>query len=92
MLDNNRRRLASDANRHGSTGPNRNTAALAATPIASTASPNTDKAESIGPSIGSRPCANTVNQTRTNSALRAKRRNQPRTVETGNPNISATRR
>ena len=92
MLDNNRPRLASDANDHAPTGPNRNTAALAATPIASTASPTAVNAAAIGPSIGSRSCANTVNQTRIISALRAKRRNQPRTVDTGTPTISATRR
>ena len=58
MLDNSRPRLANDANDHAPTGPNRNTAALTATPIASTASQNTDKAGPIGPSNGSRSCAN----------------------------------
>ena len=92
VLDNSRPRLADDANDHAPTGPSRNTAALAATPIASTASPTTDPAGPIGPSNGSRSWANTVNQTRTIPALTANRRSQPRTVDTGNPNISATRR
>ena len=92
VLDNSRPRLADDANDHALTGPSRNTAALAATPIASTASPTTVNAGPIGPSNGSRSWANTVNQTRTIPALSAKRRSQPRTVDTGKPNISATRR
>ena len=92
MLDNNRPPLANDANRHAPTGPNRNTAALAATPIASTASPTAVPAGPIGPSNGSRSCANTVNQTRTIAALTAKRRNQPRTVDTGTPTDNATSR
>ena len=41
---------------------------------------------------GSRPWAITVNQTRMASALAAKRRNQPRTVEGGAPAAAAARR
>lgn len=92
MLESSRPRLAADANRHGSTGANRNDAARAATAIASTASPTADPAGVTAPNIGSRPWANTLNQTRTASALRANRRNQPRTVDTGTPTITATRR
>ena len=92
MLDNSRPRLTEDANDHALTGPSRNTAALAATPIASTASATTDPPGPIGPSSGSRSCANTVNQTRTIAALTANRRSQPRTVDTGTPNRDATRR
>ncbi len=92
VLDNNRPRLADDANDHGPAGPSRNTAARAATPTASTASANTVAAGSIGPSNGSRSCANTVNQTRTMPALTANRRSQPRTVDTGTPTNNAIRR
>lgn len=92
MLDNNRPRLAADANRHGSTEPNRNDAARAATATASTASPTSVPVGASGANIGSRSWANTVNQTRTASALWAKRRSQPRTVDTGTPTITAARR
>src|SRR5680860_162016 len=59
VLDKSRPRLANDANSHAPPGPSRNTAALAATPIASTASPTTVTAGPIGPSNGSRSWANT---------------------------------
>ncbi len=92
MLDNNRPRLAEDANDHGAAAPSRNPAARAAAPTASTASPNSVVAGASTPNNGSKPWANTVNHTRIASALRAKRRNHPRTVEAGTPNANATRR
>ena len=92
MLESNRPRLADDANDHGATGTRRNDDARAATATASTASPTADPVGAIGANNGSRSWANTVNHTRTCSALAANRRSQPRTVETGNPNIDATRR
>ena len=92
MLDNSRPRLAADANDHGATGANRNVAARAATATASTASPTTVPVGAIGANNGSRSWANTVNHTRTASALAAKRRSHPRTVETGNPTIAAAER
>ena len=92
MLESRRPRLAADANSHASTGPSRNDTARAATPIASTASPTAVAVATIGPSIGSRSCASTVNHTRTCSALTAKRRNHPRAVDTATPDNTATLR
>ena len=92
MLESRRPRLAADANNHASTGPSRNDTARAATPIASTASPTAVAIAAIGASIGSRSCASTLNKTRTRSAFTAKRRNQPRAVDTGTPDNTATLR
>lgn len=92
MLESNRPRLAADANDHGATGANRNDDARAATATASTASPTAVPVGATGANNGSRSWASTVNHTRIDSTLRAKQRNQPRTVETGNPNIDAARR
>ncbi len=89
MLERSRPRLASDANDHGPTGANRNDAALAATPTASTPSPTGVPVGANGASIGSRPWARTVNHTRICSAFTANRRSQPRTVETGTPTTNA---
>lgn len=91
-LDNSRPRLAIDANDHGATGAIRNDVARAATATASTASPTADPVGAIGANNGSRSWANTVNHTRTCSAFSANRRSHPRTVDTGNPTIDATRR
>jgi hypothetical protein len=85
-------RLAADANLHGATGAKRSDAARAATATASTASPNVVAVGSSGASIGSRSWANTVNHTRTASALTANRRNQPRAVDAGTPAAIAARR
>lgn len=90
MLESKRPRLADDANNHASTGPSRNDAARAATPIASTASPTTVAIAVIGASNGSKSCARTVNHTRTGSAFTAKRRSHPRAVDTGTPDNTAT--
>ena len=92
VLDNNPPRDARTANCHGATTPSRTAAALAATAIASTASPTFVPVGEIGPNTGSKPCASTVNHTRINSAFAANRRNQPRTVAAGTPTFSATRR
>lgn len=87
--------LAEDANDHGAIVPSRNAAARAATATASTASPDgvpVGATGATGANIGSRLWARTVNHTRIASALAAKRRNQPRTVEGGTPtNTTAAR-
>ncbi len=77
MLESSRPEVADDANDHGNTGQSRNDAARAATPTASTASPNAVPVGTTGASIGSKPWASTVNHTRTCSAFKAKRRSQP---------------
>jgi len=92
VLESNRPRLAVDANDHGATAPRRNDAARAATAMASTASANTDPVGTIGANIGSKSWATTVNHTRTASAVEAKRRNHPRTVDAGKPAAVAARR
>lgn len=92
VLESSRPRLADEANDHGSTGARRNDAARAATATASTASPTGVPLGATGANIGSRPWARTVNQALTASALTAKRRSQPRTVDTGTPTKLAARR
>ena len=92
MLASRRPLLATDANDHGATGARRNDVARAATAMASTASPTGVPVGATGASIGSRSWASTVNHTRIDSALAAKRRNQPRTVDTGSPTNVAARR
>ncbi len=85
MLANNAPADALDTNPQPCCGPNRFSAALAAIPTASTASPNRLPVGKIRPNNGSMSWANTVNQTRTASAWAANRRSQPRTVEAGTP-------
>jgi len=76
---------------HAGRGPNRNVAARAAIPIASTASANTDPAGSIGPCNGSRRYAHTVKCDRMAAAFAPNRRNHPRTVPAGTPRRRAIR-
>ena len=85
MLEISRPPLAEEANCQGATGARRSDAARAAAAMASTASPTGVGVGASGASIGSRSWASTVNQTRIASALAAKRRSQPRTVEGGTP-------
>ncbi len=92
MLERSRPSLAEDANDHGAIGPRRNEAARAASAIASTASPSDVAVGATAANIGSRLWANTVNHTRIASALAAKQRNQPRTVEAGAPTNTAAAR
>ena len=85
--------VAPDTNTHtDAVGPNRRTAAAAATPIASNASATGDPRDSIGPNDVSNRCANSQKCQRISSARQAKRRNQPRTVSAGTPTIAAIRR
>ena len=79
------------AHPHAGRGPNRNVAARAAIPIASTASANTDPAGSIGPCNGSRRYAHTVKCDRMAAAFAPNRRNHPRTVPAGTPRRRAIR-
>ena len=83
VLDNNRPPDAADANDHGPRTPRRRTAARAATPTASTASPNMVCCGCNASSSRSRSCARTVNHTRISTTDAANLRNQPRTVDTG---------
>jgi len=92
VLERSRPPLAEDANDHAGIGARRNDAARAATAIASTASPIGVPVGATGANIGSRLWARTVNHTRIASALAAKRRNQPRTVEGGTPTNTAAAR
>ena len=92
VLHNNSPPVATDANDHGPLEPNRNDPARAATAIDSTASPNADAVGANGASIRSKSWASTVNHERIASALEAKRRSQPRTVDAGTPKDNAERR
>ena len=70
---------------HASPGPNRNTNARAATPIAVIASANALPAGATGPSSGSSANAQRAKCARIASASRANRRSHPRTVSSGTP-------
>lgn len=93
MLHNKAPLVAPDTNTHTDpVGPNRRTAAPAATPIASNASATGDPRDSIGPNDGSNRCANNQNSRRVSSARAANRRSQPRTVSAGTATIPQRRR
>lgn len=89
VLDNNAPHVNADAICHGGRGPKRNTAARAATATASTASANGEPAGTIGANSASNACAHTVKCDRIASAHTPKRRNHPRTVDTGNSSVFA---
>lgn len=89
MLDNNPPPESRAANRHGRPGPNRTTAARVATPTASTVFA-TGEPEGDGGSLpGANTSAHRTNNTAISAARAPKRRNQPRTVEAGTPNVFA---
>lgn len=89
MLHNSTPADSTQAIRHGSPGPNRNTHARAATAIASNTSAMVLPAGSTGPSSGSSATAHRVKCALISSARSANRRNQPRTVPAGTPNRQA---
>ncbi len=74
---------------HTRPGPNRTTAARVAIPMASTASPATDPAGRGGSTPGDNTRAHCVKNTAMTAALDRNRRNHPRTVAAGNPNLTA---
>ena len=96
--DNNRPPLAAEATSHPVTAPtrpdpaNRCRVAANSTPTAATASAIPDPAGPGKTTSTPVATANPVNNTRTASARPAKRRNQPRTVPGGTPNLAATGR
>ena len=96
--DNNRPPLAADATSHPVTAPsrpdpaNRCRAAVSNTPIAATASAIPDPAGPGGATPSPVAMANPVKNTRTGSARAVNRRNQPRTVPAGTPNLTAASR
>jgi hypothetical protein len=92
VLDSNRPAVNTDTHDQPGRGPRRNDAARAATPIASTASPSTEPAGMTAANMGSNAHAQAVKCAAARTATDRNRRNQPRTVETGRPTATATRR
>ena len=93
--DNNRPPLAAEATSHPVTAPsrpapaNRCHAAVSNSPIAATASAMPGPAGPGGATSTPAGMAIPVKNTRTSSARAANRRNQPRTVPAGTPNLAA---
>jgi len=81
-----------DTNDHTGLEPNRNTHALTATAITSTASASAPPAGNTGPNSGSNANAHRVKCALIASARAANRRSQPRTVSAGTPNRPAISR
>ena len=96
--DNNRPPLTAEATSHPVTVPsrpdpaNRCHAAVSNTPIAATASAMPGPAGPGGDTSTPVAMATPVKNTRTASARAVNRRNQPRTVPAGTPNLTAIRR
>ena len=92
VLDNKPPPVNRPARSHTGPGPNRRTAARVAIPTASTASPTALLVGAGGSEPGANTSAHCVKNAAIVAARNRNRRNQPRTVATGNPNRSAIRR